>query len=72
MGMIVGVLTDFEMIFTGEFFKTVWQNSDFVFKVSIRQKQETVCKIGHSPMLLCHRKAAYQSMLKVTVTLTFI
>ena len=35
--MIVGVVTDFKMIFTGDLFKFAWQSHDFVFKVSIPQ-----------------------------------
>ena len=50
--MIVGVVTDFEMTFTGDLFKIAWQNNDFVFKVSIPQK-----KIGYGPL----KKSSEQS-----------
>ena len=40
--MIVGVLTDFEMTFTGDRIKIAWQNNDFVFKVSIPTKMALV------------------------------
>ena len=43
--MNVGVVTDFEMTFTGDLFQTAWQNNDFDFKVSIPQR-----KIGHGPL----------------------
>ena len=33
--MIVGMMTDFEMTFTGDLFKRAKQNNDFVFKVSV-------------------------------------
>ena len=35
--MILGVGTDFEMVFTDDFFKIAWQNNDFVSKVSVLQ-----------------------------------
>ena len=34
--IIVGMVTDFEMTFTGDLFKVAWKNNDF--KVSISQK----------------------------------
>ena len=36
--MIVGVMTDFEMTFTGELFKVAWQNTDFVSKIRYLKK----------------------------------
>ena len=36
--MIVGVVRDFEMTFTGELFKVACENNDFFFKVSILKK----------------------------------
>ena len=38
--MIVGVVTDFEMTFTGYLFKIACQNNYFVFKVSLPQKKK--------------------------------
>ena len=37
--MIVRVVTDFEMTFTGDLFKVARESNDFVFKVSIPQKE---------------------------------
>ena len=37
--MIVGVITDFEMTFTGDLFKIAWQNYIFAFKVSKPNKK---------------------------------
>ena len=39
----------------------------------LKENKESICKTGYVPlMMLCHRKPVYQSMLRVTVTLTFI
>ena len=43
--MIVWVVTDSEMTFTGDLFKIAWQNNDFVFKHSLPQKQN-----GYGPL----------------------
>ena len=37
--MIVGVVTDLDMTFTGGHFNVAWQNNDFDFKVLIPQKK---------------------------------
>ena len=38
--MIVGVGTDFEMTFTGDLFKTVWQNDEFAKFQYLKLKQK--------------------------------
>ena len=37
--MIIGVVTDFEMTFTGDLFKIAWKKNDFVFIILISQKK---------------------------------
>ena len=37
--MIVGVVTDLEMTFTGDLFKVVCENNEFVFEIAIFKKQ---------------------------------
>ena len=49
--MFVLVMTNFETTFTGDLFKSAWQNNDFVSKVSIPpppppQKKKKKEKIG--------------------------
>ena len=38
--MIVGLVTDFEMTFTGDLTIIVWQNNDFVFKFQNLKKKK--------------------------------
>ena len=43
--MIVGLVTDIRMTFTGDLFKIAWQKNYFVFRVSIPQQ-----KNGYGPL----------------------
>ena len=42
--MFVGVVTDFEMTFTGDLFKNAWQNNDFVFNTSKKKMPMVLSK----------------------------
>ena len=44
--MIVGVVRDFEMTFTGELFKVVCENNDFVFMFQFLKKLKKKKKRG--------------------------
>ena len=51
--MILGLATDFEMIFTVNFFKITLQNIYFVSKVLLLQKKEKKKKNRNYPQKFC-------------------